>query len=124
MRKIKEYFENVYYKSFSSLGRSPIKGDKEKETMFNSLFIVIFLRLTLTVLFLTVVFYWLMPVEELKLWHWIVSIIPAYIISPLLALLVPKGMMYIPLWKEKDFLKGAYSPYPLTLIWLVPKLIP
>jgi len=123
MKKIIKFFEDVYYRSFSSLGVPQEVGSPQKETMFQSIFVVITLRLTLTFLTLFVLNYAILDVKELFFKHWVIPILTGYLFAPLVALVFPKKIMKVPSHKIKDFLKGAYLPIPLTLVWLLPKFI-
>lgn len=122
--KLKERIERFYYKHFSEdeYGKD-YTGLPHEDRMFHSMFSVIMLRLfigAIALYFLSEVFF---KESNYDTWQFLVAIFIGYLIAPIGVLFLPKSHVYVPKEKKKDFLKGSYLPFPLTIIWLMPKFL-
>ena len=55
--------------------------------------------------------------------QWVTSIFIGYLFAPLVTMIIPKDVVYIPKEKRKLFFKGSYTPIPLTFVWILPKFL-
>ena len=122
--KLKESISRFYYKHFSE-DEYGVNYEKttHQDRMFHSLFITIMLRLAI----MFIAFYFIADkyfvTEEYTWWQWTSSALIGFLLAPLVTLIVPKFIVYIPKEKRKLYLKGAYTPVPLTLVWILPKFL-
>ena len=91
--------------------------------MYHSLFVVIILRFIIS----SIAFYFIADkyfvTEFYEWWQWVVSIFIGYLFAPLVTMVIPKDVVYIPKEKRKLFFKGSYIPIPLTFVWILPKFL-
>ena len=124
MKRLKQNIEKFYYSHFTEdLYDVNYEGTIHEDRMYQSMFSVIILRMLIAIValyFIAEVFY---PDNMYDFWQFCVAVFIGYLVSPWVVFLLPKAFVFIPKERRLKFIKGAYIPVPLTLVWLVPKFL-